>query len=167
MGRSRPRPTAAQRSSRTQEAVDTCHSCQPSTSQSYFVDSSAATLGRVPRANLRVRRADFGAVWARAEQLGRLPSAGDDFLAGVILTCRWLAAQPVRSTIAGRAEIPAAPLTGRRDGVTPETVEVELLAAYSRYAVNRELAKGVAATLEWAWRGSGRLPLDAGRAATG
>lgn len=131
------------------------------------MEVSAEAVARVPTENVRVRLGEFGALWARAEHLGERPGVDDDFLAGVILACRWLAAQPVRSTITGRAEIPSAPLTGHRQAVMPETVEAEVLAAYSRYVVNRELAKGVAATLEWAWRGSGRPPLDVGHAATG
>lgn len=117
---------------------------------------------RVPQENLRVPPGEFGALWIEAERLGQRSSTGDDFLVGVILTCRWLADQPVWSEIIHRAEMPSAPLTGRRHAAMPETIESELLVAYSSTGINRQRADGVAATLEWAWRGCGRPPLDVG-----
>jgi hypothetical protein len=61
------------------------------------VDVSAEAVAKVPGENLRVSRADFGGLWTVAEQLGRLPAGGadDDYVVGVIWTCRWLARQPV------------------------------------------------------------------------
>jgi hypothetical protein len=58
---------------------------------------SAEAVAKVPGENLRVSRADFGGLWTVAEQLGRLPAGGadDDYVVGVIWTCRWLARQPV------------------------------------------------------------------------
>ena len=131
------------------------------------VSAEVVAVARVPEENLRIPRAEFGTVWSYAERLGRLPNVDDGFLVGVILTCRWLAAQPVWSSIVRRPEMPGAPLTGRRHVAMPETVEAELLAAYSHNAVNRARADGVAATLEWAWRGSRPPPLDLGTAAGG
>jgi hypothetical protein len=49
----------------------------------------------------------------------------------------------------------------------PETIESELLAAWARRGGRPELARGVAATLEWAWQGKGRPPLDVSQAAAG
>ena len=113
-------------------------------------------------------RADFGAVWDLAEQLGSQPRDGGDYLLGVILTCEWLADQPVPSLMPARvAEMPRSPLTRRLQRPMPETIESELLAAYARRGGRPELARGVAATLEWAWRGTGRPPLDVSQAAAG
>ena len=49
---------------------------------------SAEAVAKVPGENLRVSRAEFGAVWALAEHLGGQPGDGGDYLLGVILTCR-------------------------------------------------------------------------------
>ena len=62
---------------------------------------SAEAVAKVPGENLRVSRAEFGAVWALAEHLGGQPGDGGDYLLGVILTCEWLADQPVPSVVAG------------------------------------------------------------------
>jgi hypothetical protein len=42
------------------------------------VGVSAKTLAKVPGENLRVARAEFGAVWLLAECLGGQPSSPDD-----------------------------------------------------------------------------------------
>jgi hypothetical protein len=132
------------------------------------VEVSAEPLAKVPGENLRVSRAEFGAVWARAEHLGGQRGDGGDYLLGVILTCEWLADQPVPSVLPNRvAEMPRSPLTRRLQRPMPETIESELLAAYARRGGRPELARGVAATLEWAWRGKGQPPLDVNRAAAG
>jgi hypothetical protein len=131
------------------------------------VDVSAEVVARVPRDNLGVSLGEFSAVWSRAERIGSRLRADDAYLVGVILTCRWLAAQPVWSAILNRAEMPMAPLTGGWDAAMPETMEAELVAAYSRRAISPARANGVAATLEWAWRGSRRAPLEVGNPAAG
>ena len=43
----------------------------------------------------------------------------------------------------------------------------EYLAAATAAAFERERARGVMATLEWTWHGSGRPPLDMSSAAAG
>ena len=131
------------------------------------VEVSAEAVARVPGENLRVSRADFGALWSTAERLGMRPATGDKYLVGVITTCRWLAGQPVWSSVIGRWEMPVAPLTRRRHSAMPETIEAEYLAAATATAFERERARGVMATLEWTWHGSGRPPLDMSRAAAG
>jgi hypothetical protein len=131
------------------------------------VDVSAESIATVPGENLRVSRAVFGALWALAEDLGRRPGDGGRFLLGVIRTCRWLADQPFWSQIDGRAVMPTSPYTRRRRGAMPETIEEEYLAALSPRGLEPALACGVAATLAWAWYGSGRPPLDVGAAAAG
>ena len=132
------------------------------------VEVSAEAVAQVPGENLRVPRTEFGAVWALAEHLGGQPGDGGDYLLGVILTCEWLADQPVPSVLPDRvAEMPRSPITRRLQRPMPETIESELLAAYARPGGRPELARGVAATLEWAWRGMGRPPLDVSQAAAG
>jgi hypothetical protein len=132
------------------------------------VDVSAEAIAEVPGAYLRVSRAEFGEVWALAEHLGGEPGDGGDYLLGVILTCQWLADQPVPSILPNRvAEMPRSPITRRLQRPMPETIESELLAAYGRRGSRPELARGVAATLEWAWRDKGRPPLDVSQAAAG
>jgi hypothetical protein len=132
------------------------------------MDVSAETVANVPGENLRVSRAEFGALWALAEQLGSRPASGDgEYLVGVIWACRWLASQPVWSSIVHRWEIPRAPLTTRPHAAMPETIDAEYLAAVTARPFERNLARGVAATLDWAWHGSGRPPLDVSAAAAG
>jgi hypothetical protein len=131
------------------------------------VEVSAETLATVPDANLRVPRAEFGALWALVELLATRPGPDDDFLIGVLRTCRWLADQPVSSDSRERAEMPAAPFTRQQHAAMPETVEAEFVAAAAagRRGGRPELARGVVATLVWAWRGTGAAPLDISAAA--
>jgi len=134
------------------------------------VQVSAEALAKVPGENLRVSRAAFGALWRLAERLGSLPRSGPDdgYVVGVVLTCEWLAGQPVWSSILRHWEMPVAPLTGRRHSAMPETIDAEYLAAATtRRPLMRERARGVMATLEWTWHGSGRPPLDMSTAAAG
>jgi hypothetical protein len=131
------------------------------------MEVSAETLAKVPGENLRVARAEFGAVWSLAEHLGRLPGDGGGFLLGVIRTCRWLADQPYWSPIDRRAVMPASPYTRQEPAAMPETIEAEYLAAVTPRGLEPELARGVAVTLEWTWHGSGRPPLDIPHAAAG
>lgn len=116
-------------------------------------------VAKVPPENLRVSWAEFGALWAYAEQAGSQPGPDDDYLVGVVLTCRWLADQPVWSSTSGKARMPRAPFTGRSHGAMPETIDEEYLAAASRRTLRRELARGVIATLDWTWHGSHQPPL--------
>jgi hypothetical protein len=132
------------------------------------VEVSAEAVSRVPAENLRVPRPEFGAVWARAEDLGGKSGDGGDYLLGVILTCEWLADQPVSSVLPNTVtEMPRSPITRRLQRPMPETIESELLSAWARRGGRPELARGVAATLEWAWRGNGRPPLDVSPATAG
>ena len=75
---------------------------------------SAEAVAKVPGENLRVSRADFGALWALAEHLGEQTYRGDQYLIGVLWSCQWLARQPVWVSFMKRWEMPAAPLTRRR-----------------------------------------------------
>jgi hypothetical protein len=131
------------------------------------VDVTAEHVARVPVDNLRVSRAEFGVLWSLAEHLGGQPGPDNDYLVGVLWTCRWLAGQPVRSRILNRAEIPRAPLTRRRHAAMPETIDDEYFAAVSPRVVEPDFARGVAATLEWTWHGSRQPQLDIPHAAAG
>jgi hypothetical protein len=54
-----------------------------------------AVVAGVPPGNLRVPRMEFAALWAAAEQRSREQGARgvtDWYAAGVVVTCRWLAA---------------------------------------------------------------------------
>jgi hypothetical protein len=128
---------------------------------------SAEALAKVPGENLRVTRAEFGAVWSAVEHWASQPGATDYFLIGVLRTCRWLANQPVWSRVAGRAEMPKAPVTRRQHAAMPETIEAEYLAAVSPRVPEPDVAHGVAVTLEWTWHGSRRPPVDLPHAAAG
>jgi hypothetical protein len=138
------------------------------------VDVSAAVVAKVPGQNLRVSRDEFGALWAAAEDWGGRPGPDDDYLVGVVLTCRWVGSQPVWSSVVGRAEMPAAPYTGRRHSAMPETIDAEYLAAAAgpvagphRPVSRPDLARGVVVTLDWTWHGSRRPPFDISHAAVG
>ena len=124
-------------------------------------------MARVPGENLRVSRCDFGVLWALAQRLGSQPGPDDPYLIGVLRTCQWLAGQPVWVSVIGRWEMPVTPLTRRRHAAMPETIEAEYLAAATAAAFERARARGVMATLEWTWYGSGRPPLDVSSAAAG
>jgi hypothetical protein len=139
-----------------------------------IMDVSAAVVAKVPGGNLRVSRADFGALWAAAEDWGGRPGPDNDYLIGVLRTCRWLGAQPVWSSVVGRAEMPTAPYTGRRHSAMPETIDAEYLAAAAgqvsrpnRPVSRPELARGVVAALDWTWHGSRRPPFEIPRSAVG
>ena len=132
------------------------------------VDVTAELLARVPGENLRVPRAEFGAVWRLAEYESMRIGVAREFPFGVAETCRWLAAQPVWSTIWGREEMPPAPMSRRIVAVTSETVDGEL--RWARWVLGGDrgrYARGVVAALEWAWQGTGRPPLDVSPAAAG
>ena len=133
------------------------------------MEVSAEAVAKIPAENLRVARVGFGALWAVAEHLGSQPAGGpdDDYVVAVVWTCRWLARQPVWVSFTKRWEMPAAPLTRRRHSAMPETIEAEFLAAARARAFERERARGVMATLEWTWHGSGRPPLDLSTAVAG
>jgi hypothetical protein len=131
------------------------------------VEVSEAAVAKVPGENLRVSRAEFGAVWALAQCLGSEPGPDNPYLIGVLWTCRWLGRQPAFSRAIGRWEMPAAPLTRRRHSAMPETIEAEYMAAARATEFERDFARGVIATLEWCWYVSGRPPLDVSAPAVG
>jgi len=134
------------------------------------MDVTAEHVVRIPASNLRVNRSQFAEVWARAEAVVDHSGVEDYFVLGVALTCEWLAALPVPSRIhKGTTELPRSPVSQRLAGATPELIEDEYVAAVrrrrSRVAWRAELARGPMATLEWAFRGNGRPPIDVAAAA--
>jgi hypothetical protein len=129
---------------------------------------------RIRRENLRVRVTDFARLWLTAERRGDAlkaqGAAGDWYLAGVQVTCRWLGHAFVTFDYpSGPAREPAyAPITRTRERAYEELIERETQAA--ELAAGRGLpgrpgfAEGVLATLAWTWRRSGIPPIEVERA---
>jgi hypothetical protein len=127
---------------------------------------SAEEIARVPAENLHVSRTEFGAVWTAAEgQADKDESSW--YLAGVCLTCRWVARMLIPpSTMPGHPAF--APVTGTMHAAYAELVEAECLAAellLTRRPVPGWLqekpgwAEGVEATFAWMWRRTGPPPV--------
>lgn len=137
------------------------------------VDVTPTDIEKIPARNIRVRRAEFVALWIAAE---RYQEAHNDWYgAGVVMTCRWLATAPVRPRT-GSWYLAYAPVTERSARAFEELIEAECLAAEKlamRRPVHTWLANrpgwidAVVATLNWAWRRSGRPPLTVEQTATG
>ena len=137
------------------------------------VELSAADFERIPHENLRVPRDAFVAVWTEAEDM----THGDWYAVGVAETCRWIACASVRSVIPahhGRLEPARAPLTSTQRRAHPELIEREAAHA-ERWTADHPHGfdgrpgwlEGIAATLDWVWRGPGRPPLDVRQAHAG
>jgi hypothetical protein len=121
----------------------------------------AEDIERIPVGNLRVSRADFAEVWRAAEQLTRT----DEYAAGVVIACRWIACATV--VFNGRPDPAYAPITRTRQRAHEELIEREYLAAEKECirAANfrdprRAIVEGATATLRWAWKGYGTSPLS-------
>jgi hypothetical protein len=127
-----------------------------------------ADIARIPVGNLRVPRAEFGAVWVAAEQ--RNAEQGEQgvtdwFAAGVVVTCRWLAGATVRPST-GRWYVAYSPVTRRSVRAYEELIEAEYLAAErldqrrpDLVATRPGWCEAIRATLRWAWRHDGPPPL--------
>lgn len=108
----------------------------------------AAALPTVPAENLRVSRAEFGRVWARAEQVSREHGPQDFYLTGVVWAFRWIARQPLES-----------PVTRKPLRAMPETMDSEYLAALADarstklHPMRVDIARGTAAVLAWVGHG--------------
>ena len=88
-------------------------------------------LDRVPVGNLRVPRAEFGALWAEAERLNDEQTGRPDpdwYPAAVAVTCRWLAGAVVQDRI-GRRSLAPSPVSRRAARACEELIEAEYLAA--------------------------------------
>lgn len=127
-------------------------------------------LARVPVGNLRVPRDEFGALWFAAEErcAEQAPDGVTDwYAAGVAATCEWLAGAVLRPTT-GAPHLAYSPATGRTARAYEELIDAECVAA-ERLAARRPrpatLARrpgwieGIVATLAWAWRHEGPVPL--------
>jgi hypothetical protein len=80
------------------------------------MEVTESLLDRVPVGNLRVARAEFGALWVEAERLNGEQTGRPDadwYPAAVAVTCRWLAGAVVQDQTGRRALAPA-PATRRR-----------------------------------------------------
>ncbi len=134
-------------------------------------------VARVPVGNLRVPRADFGALWAAAELRCEEQAArgvADWYTAGVAATCEWLAGAVVQPA-AGAPYLALSPATGRTARAYEELIDDELAAAERLAAREPRPAQlvrrpgwieGIVATLRWAWR-AGAAPLQLDEARTG
>ncbi|MGH8571422.1 MAG: hypothetical protein ACREX8_02450 [Gammaproteobacteria bacterium] len=106
-------------------------------------------LPKVPTQNLhRKPRAEFGRVWAEAEQRLTEVAPTEYYVVGVVITFRWVARQPRRS-----------PVTDRIIGPEPENLDAEYMAAL-RASHDPQLhprraakARGAAAVLGWLGHG--------------
>jgi hypothetical protein len=127
-------------------------------------------LERIPRTNLRIPVGEFARLWLEAERRGDALAAegrGDPYLAGVQITCRWLAGAFVTFNLpSGPTRDRAfAPITGSRrkayeELIAQETEAAERKVARGGFPGRLGLAEGVLATLVWAWRRSGVPPID-------
>jgi hypothetical protein len=132
------------------------------------VEIAAGLIERIPPGNLRVRRADFAAIWVEAERVldqNTRSGVSDWYIAGVAVTCRWLA-NAVVPGLQGRT--PAwAPITHRTATAHEELIEAETLAAERWAARHPDGMQGrpgwleaILTTLTWSWRGVGVPPLE-------
>jgi hypothetical protein len=136
------------------------------------MDVTSERVAQIPAGNLHVSRQEFADVWARVEAVVRRPGPDNHYLVGVALTCEWLVGGPVpsRFTPSGWA-MPPSPVRRLKITAHPEAIEDEYLAAararHSRVPRVAGEARGVLATLEWAWHSSGHSPLDGAEPAAG
>lgn len=129
-----------------------------------MTQSDAAGL---PPGNVRVPRRSFIAIWeaASARDVEQAAQGVTDWYAGAVaLTCRWMAAAPLRTP--GGGGLVRSPATRRRTLAYEELIEEEFLAAQDLEGRRPDLAArpgwcdGVRATLRWAWRAEGPPPLE-------
>jgi hypothetical protein len=133
------------------------------------VEVAAGLIERIPSGNLRVRRADFAVIWVESERVldqNTRTGATDWYIAGVAVTCRWLA-NAVVPGLQGRTQPAWAPITHRTSAAHEELIEAETLAAERWVARHPDGLQGrpgwleaILATLTWAWRGVGVPPLE-------
>jgi len=141
------------------------------------MELTAREIEGIPRGNLRVPRAEFVAVWAEAERrsdVNKRQGKGDWYVAGVLLTCRWMAGAMVPSILGNGLEPAFAPVSGRKSTAHEELIESESLLAEReaiRYPGGMEGREGwvesVVATFNWAWRGTAGPPLKVDQAQAG
>lgn len=136
---------------------------------------STEDIAYVPAENLHVSRAEFGAVWTAAE--AQADEHEDSwYLAGVCVTCRWVALAIVRPPGGGPGYVAHSPVTRTSRMAYAELVERESLAAevqlwrrpVSKFLQGRPgWAEGVDATFAWFWRKTGPPPVPVERTVSG
>jgi hypothetical protein len=121
---------------------------------------------KIPPRNVHVPVVDFARLWLAAEQQYDRDKTWVAY--GVVETCRWLACTTVRPA-SGPWRMPSAPVTQRFGLAHEETIEAEALAAEVLLFRNPAPAwlatrpgwlPAVVTTLAWAWRRSGKPPID-------
>jgi hypothetical protein len=129
------------------------------------MEVTARAVDQIPGTNLRIPRDEFVALWRLAEHITK-SSGADWYVAGVAMTCRWLACAAVPSILGG-SELAWAPVTERSGLTHEELIEAELLAAEVQAIRNPGgidgrpgWLEGIVATLRWAWVGSSVAPLE-------
>src|ERR1700716_3606368 len=135
---------------------------------------------KIPPRNLHVPVVDFARLWLAAAQPPPPPrlrpaaeqrydqdKTGASF--GVVQPCRWLARATVRPPDGGPWRMASAPVTQRFGRAHEETIEAEALAAEillfrspapAWLATKPGWLLAVVQTLAWAWRRSGKPPID-------
>ena len=131
------------------------------------MDVTKSDIASLPPGNVRVSRDTFLAVWReaarRSEEQGRRGEQ-DWYHGAVAVTCRWMAAAPLRSPRGN--DITRSPATRVLCLAFEERIEAEYLAAQNLEKRRPDLAarpgwcEGVRATLQWAWRREGPPPLE-------
>ena len=136
------------------------------------MEVTAGHVENIPRGNMRVPRSEFVALWRLVEHLAEANPA-DWYAAGVAATCEWLARSSVPSILGGW-ELARAPLTRRTGMAHEELIAAELVAAEVAAIRNSGgiegrpgWLEGILATLQWAWGGSARPPLEQPSTSTG
>lgn len=131
------------------------------------MEVTQSDIASVPPRHVRVPRDAFVAVWqAASARDGDQGARGvTDWYAGAVaLTCRWIAAAPLRTPRGGG--LVRSPATRRRVLAYEELIEEEYVAAQDLERRRPDLAarpgwcEGVRATLRWAWRAEGPPPLE-------
>ena len=121
---------------------------------------------KIPPRNLHVPVVDFARLWLASEWQYDQERTWAAY--GVVETCRWLATATVRPE-SGPWRMAASPVTERSASAIEELIEAECLAAevlLFRRPVPMWLTKrpgwlpAVVTTLGWAWRRSGKPPID-------
>jgi hypothetical protein len=136
------------------------------------MEVTARHVENIPRGNLRVSRSGFIPLWRVAEHL-TVANPTDWYVAGVAATCEWLACSSVPSSFGGW-ELARAPLTKRARFAHEELIAAELIAAEVASGRNPGGVKGrpgwlegILMTLQWAWAGSRKAPLELPSTGTG
>lgn len=141
------------------------------------MELTAADVAGVPATNLHVPVAEFVALWAAAEAFSDQPAgavADDWYIAGVVITCRWLARATSRP-VSGPWYPARSPVTKRQNLAYEELIQAEAVAAdvleakepRPRWLLARPgWSEGIAATFRWAWLRTGPAPVELQQHAT-